>query len=307
MSQFDRYTTTEYVEGLRVFLNMKKQGFQREAGLVESPDQKRKGRLPKYPEEALKALEAAVNAKASRCEAKDSTLGERLRLARDYCGFSDSHIARQLGVSRELVRRWGENLHRPSCMPQLAEVLGVPEAWLAEGGEQYLPADSYIGVRVGDEAMELREQLYSQELQVVAELPDDADVMYAQAYIEHAIKTRPELAMLARRSGGRWQSVGASLLFAPWIPIPEHGLSRRYWSDTVEALIEETLAEHPSVYGAWGALKQRCEAMGLTPEDYPRRISLHKRVEKERERAQKYGVDLNAMIAESEALHPQVH
>lgn len=306
MSQFDRYTTTEYVEGLRVFLNMKKQGFLQEAGLVRRKPGEHKGRLPGYPAEAVVALEDAVNAKAARCEATDTTLGERLRLARDYLGLGDAQIARQLGVSRELVRRWGENIHYPTPerLVQLAEALNVPEAWLVNGGGHNLSANSHIGVRVGEEAKTWREHLYSLELQVIAEIPDDADVAYAQAYIEDAVFSRPDLVQAARCAGGRWQSVGAALLFAPWVPIPEHGLSRRYWSDEVEAMIQEEMATKPSVYGAWHALKKRCEALGL---EYPKLISLHKRVEKERERAERYGVDLNAMVAESVAQHPHIH
>lgn len=306
MSQFDRYTTTEYVESLRVFLHIKKQGFAAAAGLKD-PEEKRKGRLSGYPAAAVKSLEDATNAKAARCEAPDSSLGERIRLARDYCGYSDAQVARELGVSRELVRRWGEGLHRPTCMPQLADLLSVPDSWLAEGGEQHLPANSHLGVRVGEEAMAWRERLYGLTQAVVAELPDDADVVYAQAYIEQAVMTRPDLAQAARRAGGRWQSVEGALLFAPWVPIPEHGLSRRYWSDEVEYIIEEELATKPSVYGAWHALKKRCEEKGLTAAEYPKLISLHKRVEKERERVQRYGVDLNAMVAESVKRHPQLH
>lgn len=311
MSQFDKYTVAEYVEGLRVFLNIKKQGFQREAGLVRDPDTKRKGRLPSYPADAIAALEREVNLKAERCESTESTLGERYRAARDYLGYTDSQVARELGVSRELARRWGENLHRPTCMPQLAELLQVPLEWLETGDEQYLPANSHIGVRVGieegGEAAYWREQLYSMTLGVVAELPDDADVHQAQAYIEDAVFTNPEMAKVARRAGGRWQSVGATLLFSPWIPIPEHGLTRRYWSDDVEAVINEELATNPTVLGAWHAMKTRCEAMGLDATQYPKLISLHKRIEKERIRAEKFGVDLNDMVAESVAMYSTQH
>lgn len=308
MSQFDKYTTAEYVEGLRVFLNVKKQNFQREAGLVRDPESKRRGRLPGYPAEAVAQLEDAVNEKAARCEAPESTIGERYRIARDYLGLTDSQVARELGVSRELVRRWGENIHRPTCLPQLAELLNAPLAWLEDGGEQNLPANSHIGVRVGEQALLWREQLYSMTLQVIADLPDEADVQQAQAFIEQAVFNQPEMAQAARRAGGRWQTVGATLLFAPWIPIEEHGLTRRYWSDEVETIINEELASKPSIYGAWEAMKARCEAMGLDKTQYPARISLHKRIEKEKLRAEKFGVDLNAMVAESvAACSSQIH
>ncbi|GBG14376.1 diguanylate phosphodiesterase [Novimethylophilus kurashikiensis] len=307
MSQFDKYTTAEYVEGLRVFLNIKKQGFQREAGLVRDPGTKRKGRLPSYPQEAIKLLEDEVNKKAALCESATTTFGERFRIARDYLGYNDSQVARQLGVSRELVRRWGENIHRPSCVPELAELLQVPLDWLEYGGEEYLPANSHIGVRVGEENLLWREQLFGMTLDVVAELPDDVDVPQAQAYIEDAVFTRYDLAHAARRAGGRWQTVGATLLFSPWIPIKEHGLMRRYWSDEVEAIISEELDLNQTVLAAWEAVKARCEALGLSSEQYPKLISLHKRIEKERTRAETFGVDLNDMIAASVEAYSQHH
>lgn len=299
MSQFDRYTDTEYVEALRAFMNISKRNFLRERGFVEDVEAPRRGRLPKYKPEPIKALEAEVNQKAARCEATDTTVGERYLIARDYMGLSDAQVARELGVSRELVRRWGLNIHRPSHMEALAELLHVPFDWLAEGGEENLPANSHLGVRVGDEAMLWREELYGMTQSVVSDLPDGADQEYGQATIEYAVFSNFELAQAARRAGGRWQLVNNTLLFAPWVPIPEHGLSKRLWSDEVESMIQEELATKPSVYGAWESLRKRCEEMGLGPDEYPKRISLHKRVEKDRLRAEKYGVDLNDVVAAS--------
>ncbi len=45
--------------------------------------------------------------------------------------------------------------------------------------------------------------------------------------------------------------------------------------------------------------ERRCTEMGLGPDDYPKRISLHKRVEKDRLRAKKFGVDLNEVVSAS--------
>lgn len=297
MSQFDRYTTTEYVEALRKFLNVSKKNFLREAGFVENPDEPRKGRLPRYSTEPLAVLEQFVNEKAARCEAKDTTIGERFRLARDYKGLSDAQLARELGVSRELVRRWGADMNRPSSVEQLATVLDVPVQWLEDGGEEFLAADSYLGVRVGEEAKVWREKLYALTLAILEEVPEYDDPAYLQAYIEWAVFNKPEMAQAARRAGGRWHFLpGYDPLFAPWIPIEEHEFGRRLWSDEVEAIIDEELARN-TVYGAHAALKARCEAMGLGPDEYPKRISLHKRREKERNRIQKFGVNLNPQIA----------
>lgn len=299
MSQFDRYTVTEYVESLRSFLDISKRSFLRDYGFVEEADEPRKGRLPKYKDEPIKALEALANAKAARAESSETTLGERFRIARDYLGLNDAQIARDLGVSRELVRRWGADIHRPAVMEQIADLLNVPLAWLASGGEENLPANSHIGVRVGEEALLWREQLYGLTQAVVAGLPDGSDESYAQAFIEWSVYNKFELAQAARRAGGRWQIVNNTLLFSPWVPIPEHGLSKRFWSDVVESIIQEELEAKPSVYGAWEAMRARCEALGLSEGEYPKRISLHKRIEKERARAEKFGVDLNDVVAAS--------
>jgi len=203
MSQFDRYTVTEYVESMRSFLDISKRNFLRDHGFVEDADAQRKGRLPKYRDEPIHALEALVNQKAARAEANDTTVGERFRIARDYMSFNDAQVAREMGVSRELVRRWGADIHRPTVMEALANLLNVPQAWLADGWEENLPANSHVGVRVGEEALTWREQLYGLTQAVVADMPDGADESYAQAYIEWAVFNKFELAQAARRAGRR--------------------------------------------------------------------------------------------------------
>lgn len=296
MSQFDNYTKTTYVEALRIFLGLSKKNFLREAGFIKEDEPPRQGRLKRYEDDPIVALELRVNEKAARAEANDTTLGERFCIARDYMGMTDASVSRAMGISREMVRRWGNNEGRPTRLPQLAELLNVPEAWLDNGGVADLPANSHIGVRVGDESKSFREQMFGLTQSLVAELPNDVEESYAQAYIELAVFQRPELAHVARRAGGRWQLLQGNLLFAPWVPIADHGLSRRFWSDEVEAIIQEELATQPSVYAAWNQLKIRCEALGMTEDQYPRRISLHKRIEKERNRAETFGVDLNDVI-----------
>lgn len=302
MSQFDRYTTSEYVDALRVFMGAGKRTFLRDYGFVDENDPN-SGRLSSYNKAALEALEEKVNAKAARCEAPDTTIGERYRLARDYKGLSDAQVAREMGVSRELVRRWGLDINTPSCIEELATFLNVPADWLKHGGEERLPANSHLGVRVGKEAMDWREVLYGLTQSLLAEIDMSYGESYVQAYIEGATFSNPQLAAAARKAGGRWQLVSNTLLFAPWVPIPEHGLSRRYWSDEVEQIIEEELTRQHSVYAAWDAIQARCKALGLGDKEYPRRISLHKRVEKERERAERFGVDINFMIANAVKEH----
>lgn len=307
MSQFDRYTVPTYIDALRVFLAIGKRNFLREAGFVKQEVQK--GRLTRkdYQEGPIAELEAKVNAKSARCEAPGSvvegdggtTMGERIRLARDYLGLTDSKVAEGLGVSRELVRRWGSDIHRPSKLDAVAAFLHVPLAWLEFGGQENLPANSHLGVRVGEESLHWRQQLYSLTQSVIGEIPEDADESYMQAYLEWTVFNREPMALAARRAGGRWHPVGGQLYFAPWVPIPEHGLARQDWSDEVEAIVQEELVNQRTTYGAWMAIKERCEALGLTEDDFPRRVSLHKRVQKERKRIEQFGVDLNGMVAAS--------
>lgn len=288
MSKFDFYTNTQYVQGLRRFLKLPKTNFLRTEGLTDIPATGRKGRLPRYCNAAVQTLEESVNAKARRAEISSSTgVGERYVIARDYLGTSNSEVARMLGVSRELTRLWSAGIHRPSDIVALANVLDVPAAWLEFGGEEHLPADSHIGVRVGIEALHYREQLYGMTTAVMADIPSGAGESHVQEFIEQSVRISPVMAQLARRAGGRWQLAGGTLLFAPWVPIQEHGLTRRYWSDEVEAMIEQELSSKSSVYGAWHALKVRCEEKGLK---YPQLVSLHKRVGKVRERSEKFGI-----------------
>src|SRR5690554_6518050 len=105
MSMFDRYTVTEKVEAYRVFLNLPKKNFLRDVGIITTPRSKGDGRLKRYPEGPVKALEARVNKKAARVDASDTTMGERYVIARDYNKMNDAQVARAIGVSRELVRR----------------------------------------------------------------------------------------------------------------------------------------------------------------------------------------------------------
>ena len=302
MSQFDKYTTTEYVEALRRFLAVPKHNFLRDAGFVDEQAEPRKGRLPRYKEEPILALEELVNMKGERCEAPDSTIGERYRIARDYKGLSDTKVASALSFSREWVRQWGADIHPPSAADKLAELLDVPQKWLEDGGEDNLPANSHLGVRVGEESRFWREQLYNMTLSVLGEIPEGTDdVEYIQAYVEWTVHHRPRMAQAARRAGGRGHLMAgvSDPLFVPWVPIPPHETGRRRWSNEVEAIIAEELVRQPSVYAAWAALKKRGDALQIPADQYPKRISLHKRVEKEKERIEKFGVNLNAQIATS--------
>lgn len=302
MSQFDRYTKTEYVEALRAFMGYPKRTFLRDHGFIPKVRLPRSGRLPRYEDAPVRALEEKVNARAAAIESA-TTFEERYLGARAYKGVSDLAVAQAVGMSRELVRRWSVGVHRCTRIAEVAEFLDVPADWLEFGGQEKLPADSHIGVRVGEASRDWRERLFGAAQSIVAELPEGSTEDYARAFIEWKIFNDPELARISRWAGGRWQLVDGMLLFSPWVPLPERESMRRLWSDEVELIIAEELASKPSVYGAWKAMRDRCLAMGLSENDFPKKISLHKRIEKERERAQQFGVNLNPLVAESVARH----
>lgn len=291
MSQFDAYTQFAYIQALCSFLGRQHPAVQH---LQESKPQGGKGRLPRCADDVIRALEASVNIEAARAESSGSSFAERFSLACAYQGLKNSDVAQALGVSREIVRRWREGTHWPSRLAELADIVDVPLMWLQFGGERHLPANSSIGVRVGDEALVARERLYGLTVAEVEVLPENLGPEEVMTLLEGAVMTHADMAVLARRAGGRWHALDGQLVFAPWVPLEEHGLARRYWSDEVEDIIAEELVASSSTYAAWQAVKCRCEALGLS---YPRKVSLHRRVATQRHRAARYGVDLNAQVA----------
>jgi hypothetical protein len=169
-------------------------------------------------------------------------------------------------------------------------MLDVPLLWLEYGEISSLPANSHLGVRVGKEGLMYREMIREMTKEFLLENSDMIPWQHVQTIIEFKVMTETDFASAARRAGGRWQVVGDNLYFAPWIPLPDRGLTRRYWSDEVEAMIEEELTLKPSVYAAWHSLKLRCEEKNLA---YPKMISLHKRIESRKKREAKFGIEFN--------------
>lgn len=296
MSQFDKYNSASYVDGLRSFLKMKRVGFSHKQGLLPEINSGKKGRSSGYSDEAVKNLEAEVNLKAERAEAGSTTLGERIKIARDYKFWSNENISRAMNVSRELVRLWCINTHKPNNLEALANLLDVPLIWLEYGGEMHLPANSHIGVRVGNESYLNRETLYANTLGLLHEIPENSDAEYAQAYIEQKVKADEIFSRLARRAGGRWQLHEGILVFASWIPIEDYKMTRKLWTDEVEAIISEEISANTTIYRAWKSIESRFKAMGLSEKNYPKKISLYKRVEAERQRIRKHGINLNEVI-----------
>lgn len=290
MSQFDAYTQAAHLQGLCRFLGKQHPAVLRFNSLKPTG---RTGRLPKWSQDVVDMLERAVNAKAERCEATDSTISERIMLARQYRGLNGAQLARYIGMSREAVRLWSTGDTEPRDWAQLATVLNVPQAWLQFGGKQYLPANTHLGVRVGIDSLNAREQLYGLTLAALAEMGDTIEDTSLMAHLERKVIECNEMADLARRAGGRWNVNCGKLAFVPWVPIAPHGLARRYWSDEVEAIIQEALANRRSVYSAWQEVRRDCEAKGL---EFPTLNALQKRVAKENERHQRYGIALDFAI-----------
>lgn len=284
MSQFDEYSADKYAEKLRSFINNKQEFPIEYTGLKDENNEEQSGVVAKNSAETVANLEKLANEKAKRAEANDSTLNERLQIAKDYKSFSDADIARLMGVSHDVVvRLWEEDVQVLGDITTLARVLDVPAIWLECGGQMHLPANSHIGVRVGQECFMYREFMYAKTIELVSSLPENSELDYAQAFIENQLRTNQSLSKIARRAGGRWQVMSGTLVFAPWISIEEpHHLACKLWPDEVEAMIAEELTTKTTVYGAWSSLKARCEAMGISKDQFPNIISLHKRLERKR-------------------------
>jgi transcriptional regulator with XRE-family HTH domain len=288
MSFFDSHYQSQYVEKLRRFLGRKQENFLRDAGLVADPSVPRKGKLPAYPAGAVAMLEMEVNRMASHFEFLGASFGERYVGARVYAMVRDADVARAIGVSRELVRRWREGLNTPTAaaLEKLGEYLRVPATWLKLGDEHRLPADCRIGLRVGEENLQWRERLYGLTQELITDLSELATDECLQAEVEQVVRVRTDLSVAARRAGGRWLPFGGALRFIAWEPLAARGLFRRDWPEQVEVIIDEELKPTVSTYRASKNVRARCEKAGLP---FPTMGALQKRVQKEKERQLQYG------------------
>lgn len=286
MSFLDAYSQAQRVERYRRFLRRPKQGFRRKAGLL-APGAHRLGRPSRYDDEAVAALETAVNDFAARAEAAAS-FAERYTAARNYALVTDARVARIVRCSRELVRQWREGSSRPAAatLEVVAVELGVPAQWLKYGGEALLPPDCRVGVRVGAEAMYWRTMLLERMVAVGIERP----MVTSRPDVEQRIREMPELAVAARRAGGRWLPEGNEWVFIAWEALAVRGLQRRDWPDAVECIIEQELGQDCSTYRAWQRVRDRCEAQALP---YPSMIALQKRVQRAREQRERYGIPMD--------------
>jgi hypothetical protein len=306
MSQFDKHTTSQFVEAMRLFLGIKKEGFLKEYGFISKDFILSAGRPPRFNEAAVEALISKMNEKAQWAESGLTSLGERIYIARNYMSMTDASIGKKLGVSREMVRLWRNDVNAPKDIATLATTLNVPTSWLARGCQEDLPPNTHIGVRLGDESLACREQLKALTLRAFATIDKETDLSSIQRQLESAVYLNKDMATVARRAGGRWQHDGKNLVFSPWVPIQKRELVRRYWSDEIEAIIKAALAKNKSIYAAWLAIEKQCNDLGIDASMYPTEIALYKRKEKATLNAKRFGTDMNVEVNNSlnEELNP---
>jgi transcriptional regulator with XRE-family HTH domain len=80
-----------------------------------------------------------------------TTIGDRIRQARKAAGLNQSDLAARIGVSQPAVANWESGVHDPRrlMLAKLADALGAPLDWLADGARSALerdkgPAAAYI-------------------------------------------------------------------------------------------------------------------------------------------------------------------
>jgi transcriptional regulator with XRE-family HTH domain len=77
---------------------------------------------------------------------KKSTIGERIKIARENLGLPRTEISKQLYLSPAICGQWERGISNPSTahLIKLAEVLKVSFDWLATGKEKVADAESIV-------------------------------------------------------------------------------------------------------------------------------------------------------------------
>jgi transcriptional regulator with XRE-family HTH domain len=77
--------------------------------------------------------------------AEASTIGERIRAARKRAGLNQAALAERLGVTQPAIANWESGVHDPRrvVLAKLAEALGAPLEWLAEGARSPAERDKH--------------------------------------------------------------------------------------------------------------------------------------------------------------------
>lgn len=284
---FENDSKESYLKAMLRFLRTSRAHFDREGG-GSGDSQARRARRA-VTAELLRSVEADVNQKSSRVESLDTTFGERYRLARDYVGLIDAEVARRLDVSREIVRQWSNDLARPRVtrLAELAMLLEVPVSWLESGSLSQLAANSRLGVRVGADRTVWKETLYALTVRYLGDCCDEVSEEKCNESIGVAIDSMEEMKHAARKAGGRWLMAAGRLVFCAWRPLKYQGPKRRLWPAETELIIEAELSRNGSTYAAWQVIRERCTEAGLP---YPKRVTLHKRVQRKRAHEERFGV-----------------
>lgn len=222
MSQFFASTQSEYLRRLFRFLGCTHPAVKQ---LRRGQHGEATGSALHSLDTAVQVLEQAVNQLARRCEDSDTHFHERLSFACAYVGLSDAALGKKLGVYRRVTSDWRYGSSRPTDIDRLAEVLHVPAGWLQYGGEGNLPASSHVGIRVGDEASQYREQLYAVTLDALQDVSDDAQFDVVNAVFGETLLKDPVRAKLSRRAGGRWLISRGRLVFVSWRSFDEQAVT----------------------------------------------------------------------------------
>ena len=78
----------------------------------------------------------------------ESSMGDRIAVARSAKGLSISQLARRMGIATKTLRNWETDRAEPRAnkLQMLAGILNVPVVWLLAGGEtsESVQADLHI-------------------------------------------------------------------------------------------------------------------------------------------------------------------
>lgn len=263
-------------------------------------------RVSRYSSCAVTKLEELVNQKGVLAEDRTKPPFERLSIAMDWAQESNSTLAQQLGVSRELVRKMrlgaiGFDAH----LEALGRILQVPPKWLVSGNPLLLPADSHIGVRCGAAQSSAREDAY-EVLEKICEEHKFKSVRDLILTVEKSVREIPTYANVCRQAGGRWNVIGDRAFFFPWVAVDQVDSAReQLWEPEIEVLIEQGLNDQDrTTTQVWDEVKAYAEQRGLP---YPTKITLHKRVARAHQRLEKFGMDPSVLASflDSDANQPE--
>ncbi len=87
-----------------------------------------------------------------------STLGERISVAREHAGMTETELATRLAVQRQTIDAWEGDGSEPRAnkLTTLAGVLGVTPAWLLTGSGDGVPAPTDEDTTLDGTALRLR-------------------------------------------------------------------------------------------------------------------------------------------------------